>query len=318
MKETDVLRMIIPSVRKVQELTGHNGAIYALAPGPAPNTFFSAGGDGWIVNWSLDEKDEKGSLLGRLVAKVDTQVFSIVYIPTTDTVVAGDMNGGIHWLNLKEERPNRHLSHHKKGAFGFYLFNDELFSIGGGGVITRWDILRQSSIESLQLSSQTLRTVIGLEPQEELLVGSSDHNIYRIGLTDFDLRETVKAAHDSSVFTMHASTASPGILYTGGRDAHLRQWFIGNTLTEQAAKPAHWFTINHLIADPTGTLLFSASRDKTIRIWDSHTFTLRKTLDAARDGGHVNSVNRLLWLEGTSYFISASDDRVLILWEVIL
>ncbi|MEL6833850.1 MAG: hypothetical protein AAFP77_12730 [Bacteroidota bacterium] len=308
--------MAIPSVKKVQELTGHNGAIYALAPGPEPNTFLSAGGDGWIVQWSFKEKDEQGALLGRLVAKVDTQVFSIAYIPTTDTVVAGDMNGGVHWLNLKEDRPNRHLAHHKKGTFGFHLLDDELFSIGGDGIITRWDILRQSSSESLHLSSQALRSIIGLDAQGELLVGSSDHNIYRIGIADLDLRETVKAAHDNSVFALHVSDSNPAMLYSGGRDAHLRQWSVGTTLTQKEAQPAHWFTINHLIADPTGTLLFSASRDKTIRIWDRRSFTLRKTLDAARDGGHVNSVNRLLWIEGTSYFVSASDDRVMIVWEV--
>ena len=308
--------MTVSTVRKVQQLTGHNSAVYGLTPGPEPRTFLSAGGDGWIVQWSLGEKDEKGELLGRLLAKVDTQVFSLVYIPTTHTVVAGDMNGGVHWVNLQEERPNRHIAHHHKGTFGFQIVGEELVSIGGDGIITRWDILRQSSIESLQLSAQPLRSVLHLSTRNELIIGSSDHSIYRIGLADFDVRETIKAAHDNSVFALCAPSSTSEMLYSGGRDAQLKQWQLGEATQLQEAQPAHWYTINDLIADPSGETIFSASRDKTIRVWDSKTFKLRKTLDAPRDGGHVNSVNRLLWLEDSPYFVSASDDRSLIIWEV--
>lgn len=304
------------SVRKVQQLTGHNGAVYALAPGPEPGTFLSAGGDGWIVQWSLAEKDEQGELLGRLVAKVDTQVFSLAYIPTTHTVVAGDMNGGVHWLNLREDRPNRHIAHHKKGTFGLQIVGEELISIGGGGVLTKWDVLRQSSSESLRLSSEALRSLVYAPAQEALFVGSSEHSIFRLNPCDLEIEEKITASHENSVFALHHHPHYPNVLYSGGRDAQLKKWSIGSSLVLENAQPAHWYTINHLIASPTGQFLLSASRDKTIRIWDSAEFKLLLTLDAARDGGHVNSVNRLLWITGMPYFVSASDDRSLILWEL--
>ncbi len=304
------------SIRKVQQLTGHNGAIYALAPGPEPRTFLSAGGDGWVVQWSLAEKDEQGELLGRLVAKVDTQVFSLAYIPTTHTVVAGDMNGGVHWLNLREDRPNRHIAHHKKGTFGLQIVGEELISIGGSGMLTKWDILRQASIESLHLSSQALRSLVHVPGTNTIFFGSSDHSIFKLSVDSLEVQEKVAASHENSVFALHNHPLHPGTLYSGGRDAQLKKWSIGESLTLENAQPAHWYTINHLIADPSGDYLLSASRDKTIRIWDSTEFKLLMTLDAARDGGHVNSVNRLMWIEGTSFFVSASDDRSLILWEL--
>lgn len=308
--------MPTPTVRKVSQLTGHNAAIYALTPGPTPGTFLSGGGDGWIVQWSLEQLDEQGEMLGRLLAKVEAQVFSVIYIPTTETVVAGDMNGGVHWINLGEDRPNRHIAHHKKGTFGFYLLGEELISFGGDGVISRWDILRQSSSESLKLSSQSLRSLTYDAATDEFFVGSSDHNIYRLSAKDFSLRETIKGAHDNSVFALHTHPLEPSILFSAGRDAQLKKWTITGEAQLQEAQPAHWFTINHLIATSEGQYMLSASRDKTIRIWDSATFKLKMTLDAVRDGGHVNSVNRLLWLEGTKHFVSASDDRSLILWEM--
>ncbi|MBK8425147.1 MAG: hypothetical protein IPL27_03820 [Lewinellaceae bacterium] len=60
----------------------------------------------------------------------------------------------------------------------------------------------------------------------------------------------------------------------------------------------------------------TASRDKTLKIWDSATFTLLKVVDTIRDGGHINSVNRLLWLP--ECLVSASDDRSAILCVVCL
>lgn len=303
-------------IRKIQQLTGHNAAVYALAAGPEPETFFSAAGDGWIVQWSFSHVDEKGELLGQLVAKVEAQVFSLAFVPTTKTIVAGDMNGGVHWINLQEDRPNRHISHHKKGTFGFELVHDHLVSYGGDGIITRWDTLRQSSVESLHLSSQSIRKVIYSESVNAFFVGASDNTIHRIGADDLAIQGALPEAHSNSVFALATSPVSPGILFSGGRDAQLKRWTIGESLVQQDAQPAHWYTINDLLFSPSGKLLFSASRDKTIRIWDSATFKLLMTLDTIRDGGHVNSVNRLLWIAGTNKFVSASDDRSMILWEV--
>lgn len=306
-------------IRKVHQLTGHNAAIYALVPGPQPGTFLSAAGDGWIVQWSLNDAREGEELLGHLLAKVDTQVFSLAYLSETNTLVAGDMNGGIHWLNLSEDRPNRHVAHHRKGTYGLVVAKEELISLGGDGVITRWDILRQSSIESLQLSNQALRSALYRPAAAEWLIGSSDHHIYRLNAEDFSIKEKMTAAHQNSVFCLEEHPADNDKFFSGSRDALLKVWEIGDKgaptslLNEQ---PAHWFTINHLITSPDGKYLLTASRDKTIRIWDTTTYKLLKTLDAPRDGGHVNSVNRLLWIPGTSYFVSASDDRSIVVWQV--
>jgi WD40 repeat protein len=58
----------------------------------------------------------------------------------------------------------------------------------------------------------------------------------------------------------------------------------------------------------------TASRDKTIKLWDFSSGRLLKVLDTVRYGGHVNSVNRLLWVDNV--LLSASDDRTVSIWEI--
>lgn len=301
---------LIPSFSRWRRLTGHNAGIYALAPGDEPGTFFSAAGDGWVARWALDDPEN-----GRLVARAEVQLYSLAYFPLTQTLVAGDMNGGVHWLNLREERPNQHFSHHRKGVFGWQVIDDQVISIGGGGMLTRWDGLRQRSQESLRLSNQALRALAYSEERRELAVGSSDHAIYLLDAETLAIRHTLADAHDNSVFALSYHPSAPYLL-SGGRDAQLKVWSLEDEEPRLLnAQPAHWFTINDIAFAPGTPWFFTGSRDKTIKVWDAESFQLRKVIDTARDKGHVNSVNRLLWLPEAQMCVSASDDRSLILWK---
>ena len=76
------------------------------------------------------------------------------------------------------------------------------------------------------------------------------------------------------------------------------------------------YTVNALALNTDGTLLFSGSRDKTIKIWDANSFELLKVIEGIRDGGHLNSVNSLLWSPEKKYLISGSDDKSIGIWKI--
>jgi WD40 repeat protein len=295
--------------KKWHQLTGHRSGIYGLAAGEAPDVFYSAAGDGWLVRWTLDDPEQ-----GRLVARAEVQVYSLAYLAETHSLLAGDMNGGVHWINLREDRPNRHVEHHQKGTFGFRQCGDYIFSVGGGGLLTRWDPLRQRSEQSLQLSQQALRSIAYSAERDEIAVGSSDNSIYLLEASTLRLRHTISRAHDNSVFSL-AYHPNGQWLLSGGRDAHLKVWDLAAPDQPLISHPAHWFTLNDLVFATGTPWLLTASRDKTLKVWDAHTLELVKVLDTARDGGHINSVNRLLWLPEAQVCVSASDDRSLILWK---
>jgi WD40 repeat protein len=192
--------------------------------------------------------------------------------------------------------------------------NEHVFTIGGEGVLTRWDALEQRSIESIHLSNQSLRSIAYSISRQELAIGGSDAQIYLLDALTFELKHTIAGAHANSVFSLAYSPDGQWLL-SGSRDAHLKVWDV-NTWQVHLAHPAHWFTINAIAYHPNGSLFATASRDKTIKIWDAYTFELRKVIDTIRHGGHVNSVNDLLWTQFDNELVSAGDDRSLMIWNV--
>lgn len=296
-------------LKKTFQLTGHNAGIYTLSYGPGPKSFLSAGGDGWIVEWDLDEPE-----IGRLLAKVDTRVFSINLLEDHQLLVAGNMDGGVHWVDLHAPEETKNIAHHENGVFDILRIGELLYTAGGAGKLTKWSISERKSLESFWLANQSLRCLSYAPKRNEIAVGASDHAIYILDASSLALKKRLVKAHDNSVFSLRYSP-DERLLFSGGRDAHLKVWETAADFKQLSSQPAHWFTINDLVFHPNGHLLASASRDKTVKVWDAESFELLKVLELNRDGGHLNSVNRLLWHPYKNTLISCSDDRTIILWE---
>ncbi len=297
-------------VEKIAQLTGHKAAIYALAPGAQPYEFLSGAGEGWVVRWDLREPE-----LGRLITKVEANIFSLLHVPEQQMLVVGNMNGGVHWVDLDAPDQTRNIQHHSRGVFASLLLDEHILTIGGGGTLTRWATDPPRSLESLQLTHQSLRGIAYHADRKELAIAASDHRIYILDANSWQIKQAIDQAHDNSVFTLRFSPDGQ-LLLSGGRDAQLRIWEVADTYQAKHTIAAHMYTINDLAFHPDGHLLATASRDKSIKIWDARSFQLLKVIEGVRDGGHFNSVNRLYWSSYNNYLISCSDDRSIIIWKI--
>lgn len=300
---------LFSNIQQVTRLTGHKASVFALEPGPQPHTFLSGAGDGWVVEWDLRDPE-----LGRLIAKVETQIFSMKLLSDKKRIVVGNMNGGVHWVNLEDPDQTRNIAHHQKGVFAIEEIRDVVLTLGGKGLLTRWNAHTGVSQESIHLSREALRCLAFCPEKNELAIGSSDHAIYLLDASSLEVKYRINQAHDNSVFSL-AYSQDGQYLYSGGRDALLKVWDLDNGKASINSQPAHWFTINAIAHHPAKPLFATASRDKTIKIWDAQDFRLLKVLETVRDRGHLNSVNDLHWAMEGQYLLSTGDDRSIIVWE---
>ena len=306
-------------IEKIAQLTGHQAAVFAIGEGRTPQHVISGAGDGWLVEWDLATPD-----LGRLLAKVERNIFSLQYLKHQNRIVVGDMDGGVRFVDLNQPEKTLNIKHHSKGCFDIQLLNsqsldNQLFTIGGEGIITRWSVAESRSLESLQLSAKSLRSLDINVEKREIVIGGSDGNIYFLDLDTFDVKQTIKTAHSNSVFSVRYTPDGKHLL-TGGRDAFLKLWSLeAPQYFSLFEAPAHLFTVNSIAFHPSNPTLFAtASRDRTIKIWEIQgaALVLSKVIDTIRHGCHIRSVNRLFWSTFKDYLISVSDDRSVIVWKI--
>jgi WD40 repeat protein len=297
-------------VNKIATLTGHNASIFAVAEGEAKHYVISGAGDGWIVQWDLINPE-----VGRLIAKADANIYSICFVKEKQLLVLGDMNGGMHWIPVANPSLQKNIAHHTKGVFEIQCIGNQIFSAGGDGVFTKWSLEKQRTLESIQLSNQSLRAFSFSKIRQEIAVAASDRNIYILDALSLSLKTVIESAHGNSVFSI-AFSPDGRKLMSGGRDALLKVWDCTQNFDCISSEPAHWYTINAIAFHPQGHLFATGSRDKTIKIWDANSLKLLKVIDTIKNGCHLNSVNSLFWSDYNHWLISASDDRSLMIWEI--
>ena len=105
------------------------------------------------------------------------------------------------------------------------------------------------------------------------------------------------------------------VLLSSGKDAMLRAFSTEENDKELIALPAHEFAIYAIAFSPDNQHFATASRDKSIKIWDTTSLEVIQRLDH-KIGGHNYSVNDLIWTENK--LISVGDDRKLIVWDTLL
>jgi WD40 repeat protein len=297
------------NVKQIAKLTGHKGSIYTIVEGSEPHKVLSGAGDGWVIEWDLMNFET-----AKVVAKVETNIFSMAYLKSKNWLAVGNMFGGLHWVDLNQKTDLKNVAFHEKGIFDILEFGDHIYTVGGDGKLAKWNIEAQQVIESIQLTNTSLRSIDYDEFGKRFVVGASDNSIYFLD-NNLNIKHKMEAAHENSVFTTRFVENGTKLL-SGGRDAHLKVWDLNGNFENIDSQAAHLFTINNIASHPNQPFFATASRDKMMKIWDSNTYKLLKVIDVIKFGGHINSVNKLLWSNYNNWLISVSDDRTVIVWQV--
>ena len=294
-------------VKRIAKLSGHKSAIFTIEKSKEQSCFFSAGGDGMVAHWDVTKPDE-----GKLIARVPSNIFALKYLEKRNLLALGSLQGILYFIDLENNKVIEPPIKLEKAIYDFEVIEDKLLVAGGGGKLSVVDIESNQVTAQYTLSTENLRSVSFDENLGAIVVGASDNTAYLLN-QNFQLTQLLEQ-HYSSIFT--TKLLRNKTLLTGSRDAHLAAWSYNGHWENEHYIPAHNYTINDIVEHPTLSIFATASRDKTIKIWDADTLTLLKVINKQKQDGHLNSVNKLLWLPHKNWLVSASDDHTIMVWEI--
>ncbi len=293
-------------INKTAQLTGHKDSVYCLTQGKDDATFYSVGGDGFVIEWNLNDTSK-----GTLLTKLSNTIYTCHYDSFSEYLLVLQNNVGLHIIDPLNKKELKGI---KLSGVSFFSVTATDSKIYVGSEIGEIYIIDKDTFEFQRflVSDKSIRS-LSVE-NDQLICGLSDHSIKVLNTETLVPKHNISNAHGKSVFTVQADSTHKQII-SGGRDAHLKIW---DSQTFKAIKdiPAHIYPINTIAFKPDKSVFVSGSMDKTIKLWDSQNHKLHKVIDNARHGGHTSSVNSLLWTSHKNQLISCSDDRTIIVWSI--
>jgi WD40 repeat protein len=298
-------------ITRVAQLAGHSGSIYSLAVLDRQH-FISAGSDKVLAMWETGGLEE-----GVQVAAASDVVYSLFYDTLHQRLLAGQSVGGIHVIDLQQKKETRLLQYHDSAVYAITpsYAHGLLFSGDATGTVHVSTLNDFTPVQRFSVGTGKVRAIIADDATNRLLVGSGDGSVYVVGLPDFNLQHSFKAHQEG--FSVNALCLVPGtdILLSGSRDAHLHVYDIKNNFKLLQSIPAHNYAIYTIAMHPTEKIFATASRDKSVKIWDADSMEVLARIDKENFDGHTASVNKLVWTHD-GHLVTGSDDRSAMVWKV--
>ncbi len=295
------------NVQKAGLMTGHKDCVYALTHSPVSSVFFSGAGDGLVVKWDLSDMER-----GEVIAQVPNSVYALNYYSPRDLLLVGHNYEGIHFIDWHKKKELASLKCTSGAIFDICSLENLVYIGDSSGTLTVVDAEKLRVVREVKYSDKSLRSISIHRDRGELALGFSDNIIRIVSLDNYEILKEL-TDHTNSVFTVTYNKETD-LLYSAGRDAHLKIWNAASGYEMMEDIVAHMYAINNISFSPDGKHFVTCSMDKSIKVWDSATFRLLKVIDKARHAGHGTSVNNTLWLEEA--LVSASDDRTISAWDL--
>ncbi len=295
-------------IQRIDTFSGHKAPIYSLEEGREPHFIYSAGSDGWVVEWNLQKPD-----VGKVLAHIEGSVYCLKLDRSTNIFWIGQNFEGIHGVQVNDQSRVFSIAMPKKAIFDICFWDNQVWVAHDHGLISVVDRESQQIIKHIKSGDKSARKFC-LLGQDKIAIGFSDGFI-RVLNKNFEM-EFAWLAHQLSVFSMIYEDSSHSLISVS-RDAKIKRWLLEGENTRLVQEvPAHIYAIHDVVVSPDQQFFASASMDKTIKIWRANDLTLLKVIDAPRYGSHKNSVNKLLWSAYLDYLVSASDDKNISIWKI--
>jgi len=292
----------------IRHITGHNGAIYDVLFAHQSNMVYTASADKYVTRWDLET-----GIQDSFAIRLEHTAFRIALSEEHHLLAIGNSKGGIHVVDLKENKEIRYITQHRSSIFSLsYNPNtQEFYSGDADGTFCVWDARTFDYKIALPFNCGKIRSIAIEEEGKRLSISGQDGYI-RILETQFFNEIHSWKAHSTGV---NVTLFDGNQLISGGKNAYISSWNFNKEQGLIRSVPGHNYAVYDFICINDGETLVSCSFDKTIKLWNKDDLSILQRLER-KDKGHLHVVNRLAKVSETS-FLSVSDDRNIILWNLV-
>jgi WD40 repeat protein len=285
-----------------QEYLGHSGAIYNAFV--LDGFLYSASSDRYVGRWDLETGEQTS-----FVVQCTSAPYSL--FAADNYLWIGLSSGDMHIIQLDEKKEVKFIQQHQSGIFHIGAIPNSHFvlSSDADGMVHVWHKNDFSLLMSIPFGQGKIRRIVPSEDGKLVFIPTQEGKIHILETNGFNEIAELDGHKLGSISTHFDSEFSK--VYSVGKDGQMKRWSWPEGKLEKSL-PVHYETI-YEISELNG-LLITASRDKTIKIWNKETLEIQGKI-TVKEKGHTHSINGLIPLENG--FISFSDDKKLKRWSVL-
>jgi WD40 repeat protein len=278
-KVTPWLRPLIPSLIPaggplLRIFSGHQEEVNSLAVTPDGRSVVSGSSDKTVKVWDLKTGIEILTFKGH-----KSSIRAVVATPDEKQVVSVASGDFIRIWNLKDGKETHAFKDTGRdyNCLAITTNGDQVILGSSDGTIQVWDLSSRHLVQSLKGHSESIKAVAVTPDGRRVISASSEGTLEVWNLSDRRRMFTFKG-HDESVNALALISLYSRPISTG---------FFAPIL------------------------LISASKDKTIKVWNLPNRTLINTLK-----GHEASVNSVAITQDRKFIVSGSSDQTLKVWDL--
>lgn len=292
---------------RLQEITGHAGAIYTVDG--SGKQVYTGSGDHFIARWNLETGEQDAFAI-----KSEHSIYSLKLVNGESQLVFGTSSGSVHVVDIENKTELKHFVQHKTAVFCIRenVSKKHVYSTDADGNLAIWKSDTWELLLFLPLQCGKIREILVSADGNLVFLACQDEMIRIFETNGYNEIRAFKA-HKDGTNCLHLFPLKPELLLSGGKDGHLRVW---NWQEEKMLLeiPAHYYGIYRIIFLCEGTRFVTASRDKTIKLWDAQNCSVIQRIER-KHGGHSHAVNDL-WKINDNEFVSVGDDKRINSWQL--
>jgi len=275
--------------------TGHEDDVKGLAFNSNGKLLASASYDGTVRLWDVATGEELHKLIGHT-----DKVYTVVFSPDDKWLASGSKDTTVRLWEVDSGKPKYSLLGHRKMVFGVSFSADGRYVVSASDDMTlrMWDIASGVTMLVFQGHTAGVNGVV-ISPAGKVFSVSDDTTVRRWNLT-----LPYQQAIDFAKPPLATAIAPNGNrVAVGFKDGTLRLYALPATKFLWEQQTAHAKELRRIAFNADGSLLASASADKTAKLWQVKDGELLQTFT-----GHKDVVNAVAFAPNDKILATASFD----------